>query len=46
MFFAVVWFDDDREVGGYVLDGMCVNCKALTTLPTPVDFEMMEMWDD
>jgi hypothetical protein len=44
-FYAVVWFDDDREVGGYVLDGLCTDCNALVTLPTPVDFDMLEAWD-
>jgi hypothetical protein len=37
MFYAVVWFDDAREVGGYMLDGLCCNCRALVTLPTPID---------
>lgn len=37
MFYAVVWFDDDREIGGYMLDGLCCNCRALVTLPTPID---------
>lgn len=45
-FFAVVWFDDDREVGGYVLEGMCTDCRALVTLPTPIDFDVMEMMSD
>ena len=46
MFYAVVWFDDDREVGGYVLDGLCTSCGALTTLPTPIDFDMLEVWGE
>ena len=41
MFYAVVWFNDEREVGGYVLDGMCVDCGGLVTLPTPINFEVM-----
>lgn len=36
IFFAVVWFDDDYEVGGYVTDGLC-PCGVLLTLATPLD---------
>lgn len=41
MFYAVVWFTPDREVGGYLLDGLCASCRALVTLPTPIDEEVM-----
>jgi hypothetical protein len=37
VFYALLWFDDDREVGGYLLDGLCSSCNALVTLPTPMD---------
>lgn len=37
MFYALVWFDQERAVGGYILDGLCANCRALVTLPTPID---------
>jgi hypothetical protein len=45
-FVAVIWFDDAREVGGWVLEGMCTDCKALVTLPTPIDFDIMEACDE
>lgn len=45
-FYAVVWFDDDREVGGYVLDGLCCDCHALVTLPTPLDMHILEAFND
>lgn len=45
MFYAVVWFDDDRQLGGYLLDGLCPDCKALVTLPTPIDYDMLEVWE-
>lgn len=44
MFYAVVWFDNSREVGGYILDGLCTDCRALVTLPTPIDHEWLEVW--
>ena len=40
VFYALVWFDSDREVGGYILDGLCSDCRALVTLPTPIDEEV------
>jgi len=26
-----------REVGMYILDGLCASCGSLITLPTPID---------
>lgn len=42
MFLAVVYFDDARELAGWMLDGMCTDCKALVTLPTPIDLDLLE----
>lgn len=42
MFYALMWLDDDREIGGYVLDGLCSDCGALVTLATPIDLDLME----
>lgn len=44
MFYAVVYFDDARELAGYLTDGLCCDCKSLVTLPTPIDFDM-EVWE-
>lgn len=31
-------FDPDtREVGMYILDGLCASCGSLVSLPTPID---------
>lgn len=37
LYMALVAFDDDRNVAWYALDGVCVGCGALLTLPTPID---------
>lgn len=39
IFLALVAFDDNRELSFYFLDGECVNCGSLVTLPTPIDTE-------
>lgn len=36
-FYAVIHFDEDRAIAGYLLDGQCVACDALVTLPTEID---------
>ena len=38
MFMVAAWFDPDtREIGGYILDGKCLQCGAVVQLPTPMD---------
>lgn len=39
IFLALVAFGEDKEIAFYFLDGECVNCGSLITLPTPVDTE-------
>jgi hypothetical protein len=39
VFLALVAFGEDKEIAFYFLDGECVNCGSLITLPTPVDME-------
>jgi hypothetical protein len=39
IFLALVAFNEDKEIAFYFLDGECVNCGSLITLPTPVDME-------
>lgn len=41
MFYALVYFDDERNIGGYMLDGVCADCGCLVTLPTPIDLGVM-----
>ena len=36
MFHALVGFDDSGDVAYYVVDGMCWQCGAVVTLPTPL----------
>lgn len=36
LFTAIVAFDHG-EIAFYFLDGECVNCGSLVTLPTPID---------
>jgi hypothetical protein len=31
------WFDDDYEIGGYMLDAECAVCHTMLTTPTPLD---------
>jgi len=38
MFILGAWFDPDtREIGGYLLEGQCMQCGAAVRLPTPAD---------
>jgi hypothetical protein len=36
LFTAIVGFDEG-EISFYFLDGECVDCGSLVTLPTPID---------
>lgn len=40
VFLALISFDDDNDIAFYFLDGECVNCGSLVTLPTPLDKEL------
>jgi hypothetical protein len=42
---CAVWDPETRLPGLIMLDGMCANCGALLTLPTPIDEELeKEYW--
>lgn len=41
-FYAVVWFDDNYQVAGYITDGLCPSCGALVTLCTEIDHPTYE----
>lgn len=39
MFFMLAAFDTDTALPGYyVLDGLCMRCHSLVTLPCPTDY--------
>ena len=37
MFYALLSFDMDGEIGAYVTDGLCAECHALVRVTTPID---------
>jgi len=41
LFTAIVAFENG-EIAFYFLDGECVNCGSLVTLPTPIDDHGMD----
>ena len=38
---CAIFDPDSREPGMYMLDGLCVSCGSLLTLPTPIDEELI-----
>jgi len=36
----VIWDQETKEVGMYMLDQECVECGTITTAPTPIDEEL------
>jgi len=37
LFTIQAWFDDEYNVGGYLLDAECAMCHTRVTAPTPID---------
>lgn len=37
LFQALMWFNEDRSVGGYFTEGCCASCGALVRLVTEAD---------
>ena len=40
VFHALIWFSEDREVGGYFTEMACALCGAILRGVTPVDEEI------
>lgn len=41
VFHALIWFTDDREIGGYFTEMVCAFCGSLIRGATPVDTEVL-----
>jgi len=37
VFHALIWFNEDREIGGYFTEMMCAFCGSILRGATPVD---------
>lgn len=34
VFHALIWFDEDRSIAGYMTEGACASCGAIVRLAT------------
>jgi len=42
LFITAVWLDENREIGGWFVDGKCLGCGAAVLVATPADVTYLD----
>lgn len=42
LFITCMWLDDDKDCGGWFVDGKCAQCGAAVLIATPADQVMLD----